>query len=175
MCMLSAGCQDTIEDPYDFYFNTPNLGEKAKNIEILYSDSTFVQVRIRGPVMERINEAGQAKEIFPEGVEIEFLDRYGSITSWLTADSAVRKSGDKIVTLRDNVLMRNTENEELRTSELIWNERDGNIHTTKYVEITRSGEIIQGFGLQTNEDMSEYEINAVTGRFKSNEIDKDFQ
>lgn len=170
-----SACQDTIEDPYDFYFKTPSLGETAKNIEILYSDSTFVQVRIKGPVMQRVNEAGQSREIFPEGVEIEFLDRQGAVTSWLTADYAVRKAGDKIVTLRENVLMRNTSDEKLRTSELIWNEGDGNIHTTKYVEITRSGEIIQGFGLKTNENMSEYEINAVTGRIKSDEIEKDFQ
>lgn len=169
------GCSHGIEDPYDFYFNTPKLGETARNIEILYSDSTYVQVKISGPILYRTIENGIESEEFPDGVKVEFLDRSGRVTSWLDAKKGFRKPTEKLVILRDSVVMHNIQRESLKTSELIWNEKDGSIHTTKYVEIRRPGEIIQGFGLKTNSDMSEYEINAVTGRIKSDDIDSDFQ
>jgi len=172
---LNLSCSTGIEDPYDFYFNTPQLGETARNIEILYSDSTYVQVKITGPTLLRIAEGGLMREEFPDGIEVEFLDRNGHPTSWLSAKRAIRQPVEKIVIFRDSVYMYNTQKEALRSSELIWNEKDGSIHTTKYVEISRPGEIIQGFGLKTNEDLSEYEINAVTGRIKSGDLDADFQ
>jgi len=175
LALFIGACSHGIEDPYDFYFNTPQLGERAKNIEILYSDSTFVQVKITGPTLYRTSENGVDAEEFPDGVKVEFLDRNGTVTSWLDAKKGYRKPNEKLVIFRDSVVMHNIQRESLKTSELIWNEREGNIYTTKYIEITRPGEIIQGFGLKTNEDMSEYEINAVTGRIKSDDIDSDFQ
>lgn len=168
-------CGHGIEDPYDFYFNSPQLGETAHNIEILYSDSTYVQVRITGKTLYRYTEAGQVREEFPDGVQVEFLDRAGNVNSWLNAKKGYRRPSEKLVILRDSVIMHNIQKESLRTSELTWNEIDGDIYTTKYVEIRRPGEIIKGFGFKTNEGMTEYEINAVTGRIKSDDLDADFQ
>ena len=173
--VLIIGCKQPIEDPYAYYFGSPAVGEVAENIEIFYSDSGYVQVRIKAPVLIRTLEAGLTTEDFPDGVSVEFLDRYGRVNSWLSAKKGTRKPNEKLVVLRDSVVMYNTQDESIRSNELIWTEKDGSIYTTKYVEITRPGEIIKGFGFKTNERMTEYEINAVTGRIKSGDLESDFQ
>jgi LPS export ABC transporter protein LptC len=168
-------CGSSIDDPYDFYFNSPKLGETAKNVEILYSDSSYVQIRITGPLMHKSSEAGRSREEFPEGLKVEFLNNYGQVTSWLSAKHGIRSPSEDKVIFRDSVVLENTRWEKLKTSELIWNEKSGGFQTTRYFEITRPEEIIQGIGLKTNKELSEYEINAVTGRIKIEEIESDFQ
>ncbi|MBK7634330.1 MAG: hypothetical protein IPJ13_08580 [Saprospiraceae bacterium] len=49
--------------------------ERGKNIRIIYSDSAVVKVIIHAPVMERYNEPGNSKDVFPKGILLEFLEK----------------------------------------------------------------------------------------------------
>jgi LPS export ABC transporter protein LptC len=51
----------------------------------------------------------------------------------------------------------------LQTNELHWKQSTRKIHTDAYVKITSPNEIINGWGFESNENLSNYKIYKVTG------------
>jgi LPS export ABC transporter protein LptC len=170
-----SSCVNKKEDIYSLYFKKEDLSEVATDVDLLYSDSSIVQLRVRGPKMIRYIGKGENREEFPEGLQVTFFDKLGNEKSWLSAKYGIRFPAEAKIILRDSVVMHNTDQETLKTSELIWFEQTGNMETRKFVEISRPGEIIRGFGLKADENLTRYEINAVTGRIAADDITSDFQ
>ncbi len=173
--VLFHSCTNKVEDIYALHYSEAPPEELATGVDVLYSDSSILQVRITGPVMKRIQDNGQVKEEFPEGMQVEFYDKNGIVESWLDAKYGVRNPLDNEVVVRDSVVMKNTRGELLRTSELKWNEKDGNVYTNKYIQYSSPDEIIKGFGFRADANFTRFEINAVTGRIKLGDIEADFQ
>ncbi len=173
--ILLNSCTNKVEDIYALHFSEAPPEELATGVDVLYSDSSILQVRITGPVMKRIQENGQVKEEFPDGMHVEFYDNNGIVESWLDAKYGVRNPLENEVVVRDSVVMKNTRGEILRTSELRWNEKDGNVYTNKYMQYSSPDEIIKGFGFKADANFTRFEINAVTGRIKLGDIEEDFE
>lgn len=143
--------------------------EIGQNVEILYSDSAVVRVRVRGRVLHNYLDRDDPRQEFPAGIRIDFLEPNLSVRSTLTAKTAVRKQEKGEIWVRDSVVLVTTEQEKLETEELIWDEKTAKIHTEKFVKVTKPGEIIYGFGLEANQDFSYWKIKVPKGRIKLNE------
>lgn len=143
--------------------------ETAKKVEILYSDSAQVRVRVTGPTMLYHLDKSSPYQEFPDGLLVDFFDTEGNVTSQLTAQYGIRYENKAEVVVRDSVVWQSTAGEKLETEELIWDERRSKVYTKKFVVITRPDEIIYGHGFEANQDFSYYRINAIEGRIKVEE------
>lgn len=143
--------------------------ERMEDVEILYSDSAQVRVRITAPVMLRHLERSSAKQEFPVGILVEFIDDYNRVNGSLSANYGERFEATQKVLVRDSVVWKSGQGEQLETEELSWNERQQKITTNKFVTITRPDEIIYGHGFEANQDFSHARIKAVEGRIKLDE------
>ena len=134
--------------------------ERGKNIRIIYSDSAVVKVIIHAPVMERYNEPGNSKDVFPKGILLEFLDKNKVVKSWIKAESAVRDDKIKKIIAKGNVTCYDNENKKIETSELIFDEIERIVYTEKLVRITNpiKGDTTYGFGFKANQDFTRFEI-----------------
>jgi LPS export ABC transporter protein LptC len=123
------------------------------DITITYSDSSIVQVFLKSPLVEKHNNVTEPKEVFPKGIEITFMDRYGKPNAWLKSDEAVRKTNLGKMTAKGNVVFYNTQQDKLETSELIWDENTHMLSTEKFVKVSRpsSRDTTYGFGFETDE------------------------
>ncbi len=174
--ILSLGsCIEKTTDLEDIFGAKEDLSEVAENVDILYSENGIVQLQIKGPTLIRSAEQGQQKDEFPNGLEVIFFDENGTERSWLSAKYGIRYPTDQKIVFRDSVVFRNIEEEVLKTSELFWYESDGSMESTKFVEIRRPGEIIRGFGLKAQNNLTRFEMNAVTGRIRADDITGDFE
>ncbi|MBK8051861.1 MAG: hypothetical protein IPK35_00935 [Saprospiraceae bacterium] len=88
--------------------------ERGKNIRIIYSDSAVVKAIIHAPVMERYNEPGNSKDVFPKGILLEFLEKNKVVKSWIKAESAVRDDKIKKIIAKGNVTCYDNENKKLK-------------------------------------------------------------
>lgn len=167
-CLLLVCCWacDALQKEKRAYTQEDTAMEVAREVEILYSDSAVVRVRVTGPVMHNIVAAESPRQEFPNGVKIEFLENNLSVKSTLTARTAVRRQDKQIVTARDSVVLITAKQEKLETEELIWDENSGKIHTDKFVKVTKPGEIIYGYGLEAEQDFSYWKIIVPKGRIK---------
>jgi LPS export ABC transporter protein LptC len=146
--------------------------EEARDVNIIYSDSAIMRVRIGGPLLRRYVYRFRVEEEFPEGVDVTFFDPSGRPTAWLTAKYAIRKPQDHQTVVRDSVVLLNTQNEKLEGLELIWDEKEQLITTEKFVKITRPDEVIYGRGFRSNQDFTRYTIFAVEGEMLFEELGK---
>lgn len=134
--------------------------ETANEVEILYSDSAIVKVRILSDVMKRYYDKGGAIDEFPEGITVEFLDNNKNVKSWLEAEYAIRKEREKKFYVRENVVLYNNRNDKLETDELIWNEELEELYTNKPVKISQPsvGDTSFGFGFKADQEFTRFEI-----------------
>jgi LPS export ABC transporter protein LptC len=173
---LLVACEPAAEsDLASLFGQEEDLAEVAENVDIYYSENGMVQLRIQGPKLIRTTHQGQASDVFPQGLHVTFYDDTGAERSWLSAKKGTRFPAEQKILLQDSVVFQNTEDEMLKTSELIWYESNGSMESSKFVEIRRPGERIRGFGFKAEENLTRFEINAVTGRIKAGDLTSDFE
>ncbi|MEO6758726.1 MAG: LPS export ABC transporter periplasmic protein LptC [Saprospiraceae bacterium] len=142
----------------------------AKDVEILYSDSAVLRVRVHGPVLYNYDDRENPRQEFPAGVKIEFLDADLTVKSTLTAKTATRYPEKGQIFARDSVELNTIKQEKLETQELIWDEKTAKIFTDKFVKVTKPGEIIYGYGLEAEQDFSYWLIKVPKGRIKVDQL-----
>lgn len=132
--------------------------QTAKEIEILYSDSGYVQVRLKAPLLYFFENEEEPYFEFPQGIEMLFLNKDKVEESKLTADYSIYYSEKGIWEAKYNVIAVNQKGETLNTEYLVWNERDEKIHSDKFVKITDQDGIIYGDGFEANQYFSKWKI-----------------
>jgi LPS export ABC transporter protein LptC len=100
-----------------------------------------------------------------KGVTIIMYDENQSETSRIRADKGLRRQNEKIVELRNNVVVVNKKGETFKSEELIWNENTRRCYSNKLVSITTADQTIYGTSFWAPEDFSYYEISQSTGSF----------
>jgi LPS export ABC transporter protein LptC len=97
-----------------------------------------------------------------DGVKINFYDGEQKNTSWLTSIRGKVDDVTRDMYATDNVVAENDSGTVLKTSELMWRNSDQKIVTDKFVTITSPKEIIQGYGLESDQHLENYRIFNVT-------------
>ncbi len=147
--------------------------ETAKDVEILYSDSAVVRVRINGSRLLNYLDKENPRQEFPEGIKIDFFDKEKNIESTLTAKYAMRDLKRNQVNVRDSVVWKSKKQETLETEELVWNELQGDVRSSKFVKMTKPDEVIVGYGFQSNQDFTRWSITAPQGHFPAKNLTPD--
>ena len=108
--VTSFSCVTKMEDIDNLTSELKASIELATNVEILYSDSAQIKVKISGPTMNRYLDRNNPREEFPNGVHVEFFGPDGQIESWLDADYALRETKKSRIITRQNVNLYNEKN-----------------------------------------------------------------
>ena len=145
--------------------------ETAHNVELLYSDSAVVQVKVTGPKMLRHLDKNTPTEEFPEGIRVDFLNKNKRSTSKLTAKYAIRYESKNEIIVRDSVIWNSGKGEKLETEELVWNDKKKKMSSKKFVKITKPDEVIYGYGFEADQEFNRWEIIQVTGQIKVEGLD----
>lgn len=170
--LFFSACNDPEEEKRQVFTENDVAIEVGRNVEILYSDSAIVRVRVTGAVLHNYTDRETPRQEFPEGVKIEFLESDLSVKSVLTAKTAVRYQEKGQIIARDSVILISAKQEKLETEELIWDEKTAKVYTEKFVKVSKPGEIIYGYGLEAVQDFSYWKITVPKGRIKVEQLDK---
>ena len=169
LCTL-VSCQDPIKETRQVFTQDDVAIEVGTDVEILYSDSAVVRVRVTGPLLHNYSAREKPKQEFPQGIQMDFLQSDLSVRSVLTAKKATRFQTDGRIIARDSVVLTTIKQEKLETEELIWDEKTALIRTDKFVKVTQPDEIIYGFGLEAHQDFSYWRILVPKGRIKVEQL-----
>ncbi len=168
--VLLTACDDLKKENKQLFTPEDTQVVIAKDVEILYSDSAILRVRVHGPVLYNYDDRENPRQEFPQGVKIEFLEADLSVKSVLTAKTAVRFPEKGQIVARDSVELNTIKQEKLETEELVWDEKTAKIFTDKFVKVTKPGEIIYGYGLEAEQDFSYWLIKVPKGRIKVDQL-----
>lgn len=146
--------------------------EISRDIEITYSDSAKVKMRMKAPLLERYLGEKPYTE-FNEGLEVFFYNSVGEEDSKLKANYAINYTDEKKLVAKGNVILVNRSGDQLNGEHLIWYEKTKRITSNEFVKITTEDEIIYGDGLDANEDFSQYKIKNIKGIINIKEDDNE--
>jgi LPS export ABC transporter protein LptC len=159
-------CENDISDVNAVFDTASNSVEKVYDIEMIYSDSAQTRVRIIAVEMHRIMETRAPRQHFPRGVYVEFYDKEGNISSWLTADKADRYDREQQVVARENVILYNTDLDTFRSEELVWNSKEETIYTEGVFRFTNPDQDIVGYNFRSDQQFTDYSFHSMSGTTK---------
>ncbi len=162
--LASMACSDTELNLQALEKSEEVVVQRAEEVEILYSDSAQILVRISGPVLLDYLDKLEPKTEFPEGIKVDFFKEGRTVNSILTARYGIRFPKENKTIVRDSVVFKTVEGERLETEELIWDETMAKVYSNKFCRIYKKDEIIQGYGFESNESFTQSRIKKVTGR-----------
>jgi len=140
--------------------NTPI--EVAHDIEFVFSDSAKIKARITAPLMETYQN-NDYYSILPKGLEITFYNALMQPNAYCFANYGIRRIREKLITLRDSVVVVNLKGDTLKTEELIWDERTDKVYSNKFVRVRTKDEIIKSEGFESDPTFSFYKFYKIRG------------
>lgn len=157
--MCAAACADdkreTIAlsaDPETF----PTM--RTINVSTTISDSGYTRYHITTPLWLMFEEAREPHWNFPEGMFIVKLDNDMKEDGTFTADTATFYSNKKLWQFDRNVRMRNINGDRFLTQQLFWDQNTRKIYSDSFIHIERSDRIIEGYGFESDENMTNYTV-----------------
>ncbi len=131
----------------------------ATNIEVLYSDSARLQVKLKAPHMKQFAEAQEPRREFPDGLHVWFYEKTGELKAEISANWAQQDITTEIWETRSNVVLTNSEGQKLETEQLFWDRKKAIVYTEKYTKITqKSGTVGTGDSFFAKQDFSEWKL-----------------
>ncbi len=141
--------------------------EEAKEVIIHYSTNGKRKALLTSPLMYRVQDTVPYVE-FPKTIHVDFYGDNDSIESKLDALYAQYKETQSKVFLKDSVRVINIKGDTLYCDELYWDmKRTGTeFYTDKPVRIRTKTQIIDGIGMEAQQDFKEWHILKPIGNLK---------
>ncbi len=158
--LLIPGCENDIEKINLMNTSTDYPDVTGEEIEVLYSDSAKVKVKMLAPELKQYNRAERPYSEFPQGMRVIFYNDSLEIESEITANYAIYYNDEKLWHAKGNVVAENYKTgERLDTEELFWDEEKEEIYSETYTRIVNENGTFYGQnGFQSNQSMTEYTL-----------------
>lgn len=150
--------------------HTPTM--LTRNVETLISDSGVVRYRIKTPVWYVYDEAEEPCWRFPEGLSLDKFDNFFRREAEVSADSATYFKNKQVWRLDGNVDISNIMKEKFLTQQLFWDQRQHKLYSDSFIHIETGDKVLEGYGFDSNEQLTRYSIRRVSGIFPANSFRK---
>jgi len=139
------------------------------DVQTVISDSGHTRYRIAAKLWNMYEEAAAPHWTFPQGVTCEELDNNYKTVTTIRCDSAYFDELKNLWTLTGNVRMTNVSNDLVLTDELIWDQSAHRMYSDAFIHIEKQGRVIEGYGYESNERLTTYELRQVEAIFPIDE------
>ena len=163
--IVLASCENSESNIRNF-INTENLAiEQLTESEIIYTENGNLKVKVMSQKMERFSDKEERIDL-AGGVHFDFYKLDSTNTkSVLTCEKATINNTTNIMVANNNVVLKDSDNKELKSEQLIWDKNKNLIYTELEITIQVEDEIISGVGFKSTPDFEEYEIKKAKGIF----------
>ena len=96
---------------------------------------------------------------------MEKFDTLFRIDASIKADTAYYYEIKKLWELKGNVQILSQRGDKFETQQLFWDEKKEKVYSDKFIRIEQEDKSITGYGFESNQELTEYEIKNTTGMF----------
>ena len=143
---------------------------KTLDVSTTISDSGYTRYHITSPLWLMFEEAKEPHWNFPQGLFVIKYDNRMKEDGSFTADTATYWSVKKLWRFDRNVRMKNVNGDRFLTQQLFWDQNLRKLYSDSFIHIERSDRIIEGYGFESNEEMTEYVIRRPSGIFPTSDF-----
>jgi len=138
---------------------------KSLGVTTLISDSGITRYKIITEEWSIFDKKNPPYWAFEKGVYLEKFDTLFRTDASIQSDTAYYYEKKKLWELRVNVHIRNLNGDKFDTQLLFWDEKGKEIYSDKFIRIEQEDKIITGYGFESNQELTEYQIRNTTGIF----------
>ncbi len=129
------------------------------------SDSGMIRYKVITAEWLVYSEVDSPYWAFNKGIYLEKFDTLFRIDASIKADTAYFYEPKKIWELRGNVHIRSQRGDQFDTELLFWDQNKEKIYSDRFIRIEQPDKILNGYGFESNQQMTEYQIFNNTGIF----------
>ena len=138
---------------------------KSLGVTTLISDSGITRYKIVTEEWLIYDKKNPPYWAFEKGVYLEKFDTLFRVDASIKADTAYYHEKKKLWELRGHVQILSQRGDKFQTDLLFWDEKKEKVYSDKFIQIEQEDKVIKGYGFESNQDLSEYEIKNTTGIF----------
>ena len=138
---------------------------KSLGVTTLISDSGITRYKIVAEERLIHDKKNPPYWAFEKGVYLEKFDTLFRVDASIKADTAYYHEKKKLWELRGHVQILSQRGDRFQTDLLFWDEKKEKVYSDKFIQIEQEDKVIKGYGFESNQDLSEYEIKNTTGIF----------
>ena len=134
-------------------------------VTTLISDSGITRYKIVAEEWLIFDKKNPPYWAFEKGVYLEKFDTLFRIDASIKADTAYYHEKKKLWELKGNLQIHSQRGDKFQTDLLFWDEKKEKVYSDKFIQIEQEDKVIKGYGFESNQDLTEYEIKNTTGIF----------
>ena len=166
MFLLLSGCSSSKKNLTDAILERDSLPTmQSLGVTTLISDSGITRYKIITEEWNIFDKKNPPHWAFEKGIYLEKFDTLLRIDANILADTAYYYEKKKLWELRGNVKILSQQGDKFETQQLFWDERNKKIYSDQYIRIEQPDKAIAGYGFESNQELTEYEIKNTTGVF----------
>lgn len=174
MFLLLSACSSHKKELADAISEKDSLPDmRTLGVTTLISDSGITRYRINAEEWLVYDKRQTPYWAFEKGIYLEKFDSLFQIDASIEADTAYYYQNKKLWELKGHVFINNLKGEKFNTEQLFWDQNKELIYSDKYIRIEQEEKIIMGYGFESNQQMTRYNIRNTSGVFPVKETPVD--
>ncbi len=169
---ICAGCGEKKVKPK--IIPDLNVGEipaqESWDSKVIFSDSGKTTAILYSGHLRVFSE--KRETLLDSGVKVEFYSPQQIVTTTLTSKRGKVDDANKNLYAMDSVVAVSDSGVTVKTDELMWRNSDRKIVSDKFVTILTSKEKIQGYGFESNQNLTNYVIYNITYTARTDSLNK---
>lgn len=157
-------CENDIKDIKALTDKKPTV-ETVIGVESYYSQQAKMKAKLTAPLMKHYVVDSPYWE-FPNSLHVDFYNDSLTVENQVSARYGKWKENQRLVFLRDSVVMYNLKGDTLFCRELWWDQQKQIFYTDKPVRIHQPDKIVYGIGLEAAQNFSWFNTTQAHGFFR---------
>jgi len=139
----------------------------VKDLHTFVTDSGFYKYEFETPDMQQYDNVEEPYIDFPVGLKFKMFGERGEVQkSKIRCNNAKYYKEKSLWELNNDVEALTEKGDILNTEQLFWDTKEHRIYSDKFVKITTKNQIITGYGFESDEKLSKYEIKHPGGEIE---------
>lgn len=173
MLLLFSSCGGKKKELGEAITERDSLPSMATLGVVTYiSDSGVTRYRMEAEEWLMYDRKRPSYWAFEKGVYLEQFDSLFNVDASIKADTAYFYDKQKLWKLMGNVDIKNRKGERFNTELLYWNQATEKVYSDRFIRIEQPDRIITGYGFDSNQQMTIYQIRNMGGIFYVDEEQK---
>lgn len=166
MLLLFSSCGGKKKELGEAITERDSLPSMATLRVVTYiSDSGVTRYRMEAEEWLMYDRKRPSYWAFEKGVYLEQFDSLFNVDASIKADTAYFYDKQKLWKLMGNVDIKNRKGERFNTELLYWNQATEKVYSDRFIRIEQPDRIITGYGFDSNQQMTIYQIRNMGGIF----------
>ena len=147
---------------------TPTM--RTVNVNTWVTDSGYMRYHITTPVWLAYDEGNEPHWLFPDTLLLKRFDNMGKQDASFRCDSAYYQSNNRLWRFDGHVRMTNVNGDLFLTEQIFWDQMRHKLYSDPFIHIETPERVLEGYGFESNEQITTYTINRPSGIFPVGDI-----